>query len=279
MTGEGTLEQVLAGEATWCVVQGDCLEILPTLPERCIDVVHTDPPYSAHTHSKSRAGARKTPLLDGNGKLSRCAFSREVDFGFDPISVVEMERLGVEWERLCKRWVLVFSDVESTHLWRGALTSAGLEYCRTGAWIKVGGTPQFTGDRPGVGFEAVTICHRKGRKRWNGGGSLAVWSHLTCIERGGQSVDNNLRVHPTQKPGTLAIELTRLFSEPGELILDTHLGSGTHGVAALRLGRRFIGIEKEQKWAEVSRERLRAEESGSTLAARRAGQATLFGWK
>jgi DNA modification methylase len=48
---------VLAGEARWCVVCADCREVLPTLPERCVDHVITDPPYDEHTHAKSRAGA------------------------------------------------------------------------------------------------------------------------------------------------------------------------------------------------------------------------------
>lgn len=276
MTGEGTIEQVLAGEARWCVVCADCLDVLPTLPDKSVDHVIVDGPYSAQTHSKSRAGARKTPLLDGNGRMSRCAIDREVDFGFAPLKAVHRRAFARHWARVARRWVMTFSDVESAWLWRLSLSAAGLDYVRTGAWFKVGATPQFTGDRPGVGFEAITIAHPRGKKRWSGGGSLGVWSHLTAIDRGSPSGSGE-RCHPTQKPYSLMAELVELFSDADDLVLDDHAGSGTTGVAALRLGRRVILIEREPKWAELCRERLRAEESNSTLRAARAGQLPMFG--
>jgi DNA modification methylase len=67
------------------------------------------------------------------------------------------------------------------------------------------------------------------------------------------------------------------FTDPDDVILDPFAGSGTTLVAALRLGRRAIGIEREERWATLSRERCLAEEQNSTLAARRAGQGALFG--
>ena len=85
------------------------------------------------------------------------------------------------------------------------------------------------------------------------------------------------RGHPTQKPAELIGAQVEAFTDPNDLILDPFAGSGTTGVAALRLGRRVILIEREPKWAELSRERCRAEASDSTLAAARAGQVPLFG--
>jgi hypothetical protein len=87
-------------------------------------------------------------------------------------------RVGVaaHFARLARRWVLVFSDFESAHLWRHDLEGAGLEYVRTGIWHKGNGAPQFTGDRPAVPGEAIVICHTHGRKRWNGGGHQAWWT-------------------------------------------------------------------------------------------------------
>lgn len=266
---------VLEGRAQWAIVECDCLDILPTLPDRSVTHVITDPPYSEHVHSKSRAGARKTPLHNGSGRLPKAAFSRAVDFGFDHITQEQREVVANECARLASRWTLAFCDVESSHLWRGALTSAGLDYCRTGAWVKIGATPQFTGDRPGVGFEAIVIVHPKGRKRWNGGGSQAVWTHMTVIERGIPGQDP--RCHPTQKPLSLMLELVELFTDPGDVILDPYVGSGTTGVACLRLGRRFIGIERKPEHAKTARERLEAESAGLTLKAKRAGQVSLFG--
>lgn len=250
---------------------GDCLAWMATLTDRSVDVVITDPPYSDTVHSKSRSG-RKLPDVD----TFECRARRAVDFGFDAITQDQIEACADQFARLANRWVLVFCDVESSHLWRGALTSAGLEYIRTGAWVKERGTPQFTGDRPGVGFEAVVIAHRPGRKRWNGGGHAASWSHPVVANCNGHRHD---RVHTTQKPIGLMLDLVRLFSDPGELVVDPFAGSGTTGVAAVRLGRRFAGAEQQEKYVTIARERIAAEQAGSTLAASQAGQVPMFGGK
>lgn len=275
---------VLDGSAQWAIVEGDCLDVLAELPDRSVTHVITDPPYSEHVHSKSRAGARKTPLKDGNGRLSRCAISREVDFGFDHITQEQREAFADECARLASRWALVFSDTESSHLWRGALTSAGLDYCRTAIWVKQCATPQFTGDRPAVGHESITIVgyedlicvHPKGRKRWNGGGKRGVYIHPIVL---GSHINagNDIRINETQKPLSLMMDLVRDFTDLGDIVLDAYAGSATTGVACLRLGRRFIGIEKRAEQVANARERLEAESAGLTLKAKRAGQVSLFG--
>lgn len=272
------LQAVLSGEVRFCVIHGDNREILKAIPDKAIDHTITDPPYSEHCHSKSRAGANPKPLLDGNGHLTRCAIDREVDFGFPPISTEEREQMADEIARLTKRWALVFSDVESSHLWRSALSFDGqMDYVRTMAWEKIGATPQFTGDRPGVGFEAITLCHPKGKKRWNAGGKLGIYRHLTATERGGQKRTNNTREHTTQKPLDLMLELIADFTDPNDLILDMYAGSGTTGVAALRLGRRVILVEKQKKYAELCTERCAAELSMTDAKSARNGQMPMFG--
>lgn len=164
-------------------------------------------------------------------------------------------------------WVLVFSDVESDHLWRDDLEAVGLDYVRTGAWIKTGSTPQFSGDRPATGFEAITIAHPKGRKRWNGGGLHALWKfpevaeipHIfdvpIVLNRSGKEP----RFHTTQKPFPLMSALVELFSEPGEVVLDPTAGSGTTGVAAKRHARRSILIEQSEAHCESIVTRLKQE--------------------
>ncbi len=85
------------------------------------------------------------------------------------------------------------------------------------------------------------------------------------------------RWHPTQKPlGVMLWALERL-PQGVDTVLDPFCGSGTTGVACLRKGIRFIGIEKSPKWADLARERLRAETEQSTLVARVSGQRALFG--
>lgn len=82
--------------------------------------------------------------------------------------------------------------------------------------------------------------------------------------------------HPTQKPVGVMQWVLELATKPGDIVLDPFAGSGTTGVACLRLGRRFIGIEKDAKYAAIARERLSAETRGLTLRDSRAGQSSIF---
>jgi site-specific DNA-methyltransferase (adenine-specific) len=124
-----------------------------------------------------------------------------------------------------------------------------------------------------VGFEAIVVAHPPGKKRWNAGGKRGVYTQRIAGNQPG-SIDP--RVHTTQKPTELMLELVEDFTDPDDLILDPFAGSGTTGVAALRLGRRCILIEKDPKYAQIARDRMMAEEQSSTLQARRAGQEPLF---
>lgn len=220
--------------------------VLPNLD--AVDVTITDPPYSERVHTSVRS-REMSPTDRGKGGA---ASSRVVALGFDPLSIDERLSAAGEFARLTRRWVLAFSDIESTHLWRRDLESAGLQYVRTGAWVRENGAPQFSGDRPAEGFEAITICHRPGRKRWNGGGHRAVWSVPIVIDR----AHNGGRVHPAQKPDKLMRQLVHLFSDPGETILDPYAGSGTTLVAAHYLGRKSIGIEQNERYCEIVATRL-----------------------
>lgn len=128
-----------------------------------------------------------------------------------------------------------------------------MEYIRTGAWVKVAPVPQFSGDRPAAGFEAITILHPRGKKTWNGGGTAAVWE---CLAHGGE---RDIRYHKAQKPLELIRTLISLFSEAHELVLDPFMGSGTTLRAAKDLGRRATGIEIEEKYCEIAVKRLAQE--------------------
>lgn len=154
--------------------------------------------------------------------------------------------------------------------WAESLKAGGAVVRRIGVWIKPDAMPQFTGDRPGMGYESLVFAHAKGRSKWNGGGRVGVFTH--CKNDGPGAAP-----HPTTKPLALMLELVELFTDPGDLVLDPYAGSGTTGVACLRLGRRFIGIERDEKFAAVALERLEAEASGvGSLRAWRAGQLPLF---
>ena len=211
------------------LVCGNCFDVLPSLGFNSVDVVISDPPYGKKTHEGARTGSG-----EGGGEIL-------VDFDCLPDEV--FEPLCIDLVKTARRWVVMTCE------WRHAvkLEESGV-LVRLGVWVKPNPTPQFTGDRPGTGWEAVAICHRKGRKRWNGGGHCAVWN---CNKISGE--------HPTQKPLPLIEKWVSLFSEHGETILDPFVGSGTTGVACARLGRKFIGIEREPKYFEIAKRRIREE--------------------
>lgn len=205
------------------IYMGDCREILPTLPRA--DVIMTDPPYGDVTH----AGARSANSLD------------RTTIDFPSITSEDLAGLCRAFVEAANRWVVMTCEWQHA----ASLEAAGVPLVRLGVWIKPNGAPQFTGDRPGTGWEAVAILHREGKKRWNNGGHHAVW-HCP-IEQG---------EHPTQKPLGLVGQWVAAFSEPGETILDPFCGSGTTGVAAVQAGRRFTGIEIDQKWFDLARRRI-----------------------
>ena len=217
------------GDAT--LYLGDCREILPTLKQ--VDHVISDPPYGdADTH----AGHLSSVMLR-NGEPAGQAL------GFAGISSADLLEMASQWVSIARRWV-VFS-CEWKHV--ANLDEAGL-LVRFGIWRKPDGAPQFTGDRPGMGWEAVAICHRPGRKQWNGGGSHAFWS----VPKAGQFG------HPTEKPVALFSSWVRDFTDYGDTILDPFMGSGTTGVSCAKLGRRFIGIEIEPRYFDIACRRIEA---------------------
>jgi DNA modification methylase len=265
----------------WVVYTADCREVF-ALPDLEFDHLITDPPYSRRVHSRAMAFARNAPLDNGKGKRFACSYARRVDFGFEHLSP-ELRWATARIATRAKRWSLAFSDTESSHLWRRAFEAVGLEYTRTLFWDKLGSTPQFTGDRPAVAYEAMTLAeprsesmtlvHPKGRRRWNGGGKRGVYSVPISANRAGHRDE---RRHPTKKPLDLMMALVEDLTEPGETIFDPFCGEGTTGVAALRLGRRFIGVDGNPKWAEMTADHLRADETGSTFTGLRAGQVAMF---
>jgi len=213
---------------------GDCLEILPTLATGIADHAITDPPFGAQTHAGAQTGT--------NG-------GEQLVF-FDPITAQQctdvFEQLTL---RICKRWVI------ATIEWRHALEleKRGI-LVRLGVWVKPNGAPQFTGDRPGTGWEAVAICHRSGRKRWNGGGHHATWRF--CKTEG---------EHPTQKPVELITKWIDQFTDIGDTILDPYMGSGTTIVACAHTGRRGIGIEISREYFDIACRRIEEAEGVGSL--------------
>jgi len=218
---------------------GDCREILPTLD--AVDHVITDPPYEAEAHTLQRRCKRS----DGAFEVM------EVEpLSFAPIDEQGRIDAAAHMARLSDGWVLVFCQVEAAVKWAAALGDGGATYKRTCVWIKPDGMPQYSGDRPGMGYESiVTAWAGQGRSVWNGGGKHGVFTHSKSSGAGPNE-------HQTQKPLPLMLELVSLFSDRHETILDPFMGSGTTGVACVRLGRRFIGCEISDQYFEIAVRRI-----------------------
>ena len=257
--------------AGWTMHLGDCLEILPTIGPVAVCV--TDPPYEVEAHTKARRSLKDATQKRGAanaGEVRR--IDAPLEISFPAITQDERERVSDLLFDVTDRWVVAFCQIEAVAAWRGALVTAGFDWVRGGVWIKPNGAPQFTGDRPGMGFESLAIAHKPGRKRWNGGGRHAVWTCPLDHNAGG----GGKAEHPTMKPLALMLALVADFTDAGDVVLDPFAGSGTTGVACLRLGRSFIGCERDPKFFDLACERLRAEERGISLDAHRSGQASIF---
>lgn len=247
---------------------GECVEWLETLREASADHAIFDPPYSEHVHAKSMRGGSKT-LPNARGKKRRSPIGR--DLGFAALTPALQLDVACEAARVVRRWVITFCNVELVSSWKFAMQGAGLDYVRTCCWVKPNGSPQFTGDRPGSGWECFVVGHRPGVKRWNYGGHRGVFVHNVD---GGMAASS--RTNKTQKPISLMLEIVDAFTDVGDLVIDPFSGSGTTGAACIRLGRRFAGAELDPAQAALANERLDAESVLSTVAAQRAKQAPLF---
>jgi predicted RNA methylase len=237
------------------VYLSDCLgpEGLCTLPDKSVDHVITDPPYEAEAHTLQRrtkstfvgsaTSGEKTGMLPAIKPIS-----------FSPITPEIRELVAAEMSRVARRWVIVFCQAEAVADWRDALVTGGASYRRACVWVKPDGQPQLTGDRPGMGYESIVCAHAAGRSRWNGGGKHGVYTFYKQAAN-----DSALGVeHPTRKPVPLMEALVRDFTDPGEVVLDPFAGSGTTGVACKRLGRGFIGFERDPKYHAIAVKRIAA---------------------
>lgn len=215
---------------------GDCREVLPTLGR--VDHVISDPPYEKEAHKV--------------GRRTQASVKYGVNADLDFAAITADMRLEVA-KKACEAaqgWVLFFCQAEAAGDWRDALEAAGGKYKRTMVWIKPDSTPQLNGQMPAPGYESMPLAWcGQGHSRWNGGGRRGVFTHLTNQpDRDG--------THRTEKPLPLMLELVELFTQPNQLICDSFLGSGTTGIACVKRGRRFIGIEQDPRYFDLACRRI-----------------------
>jgi site-specific DNA-methyltransferase (adenine-specific) len=123
-----------------------------------------------------------------------------------------------------------------------------------------------------MGYESI-ICAwaGAGRSTWNAGGKRGIYTHHVR--------DGSAHMHPTQKPVPLLKALLQDFTQPGDVVLDPFMGSGTTGIACVELGRRFIGIEQDPTYFALACDRIRQAVAQGQLftPSTKARQEVLFG--
>jgi site-specific DNA-methyltransferase (adenine-specific) len=205
------VSDILGGER-WKVLQGDCLDLLRSLPDGSVDAVVTDPPYGI-------AGAWKGGSGHGWG-LSRTESPKRNEWD----ASVPVPEIWEQISRVSKKSVI----------WGGNYFPLSPSRCWL-LWIK-----------PERGF---TLAEAE-----------MAWTNLDAVVRCYDAPRHiRERQHPTQKPLEVmlwSIEKCKLRTD--SLILDPFCGSGTTGVAAMRLGMRFLGCELDPAYCNIARARIAA---------------------
>lgn len=223
------------------IVCADCMDILKELPDKCIDLVLTDPPYIMNNHGGIvHTGSFKRKLTN----------EKHIDFicqDFDYLSVFK------EFIRICKK-LNIFIFCSNAQLSRTMRFFEDLGYSVTClVWDKPNPIPLCNGKYVS-NLEFIVHIKEKG----------AYWNNDLTVKEKSKSFRYNMpnnRIHPTQKPISLITHLLKIASNENDLILDCFSGSGTTAVACHNLKRRFICIERDIDYYKASVERLKNAQS------------------
>jgi modification methylase len=266
------------------ILVGDCVQLMARLPEASVDLIFADPPYN----------------LQLGGELLRPNNSRvdgvEEDWDrFDGFA--DYDRFTRAWLEAARRvlkpdgalWVI--GSYHNIYRVGAQLQDLGFWILNDVVWRKTNPMPNFRGRRFTNAHETLLWCARSPEARYsfnyeamkalNDGLQMrSDWLIPLCsgperLKRDGK------KAHPTQKPEALLHRVLLASSKPGDLVLDPFFGTGTTGAVAKRLGRRFIGIERDRDYARLARTRIAAVEPASsdavTLPARREEPRIPFG--
>jgi len=267
------------------IVMGDCIETMRALPAKSVDLIFADPPYN----------------LQLGGDLSRPdgshvdAVTDDWD-KFDSLSAYD--RFTREWLGEAKRilkdngsiWVI--GSYHNIFKVGAAIQDLGYWILNDIIWRKANPMPNFKGTRftnahetliwASSGEGAKYTFNYRSMKTLNDELQMrSDWEFPIC---GGQErlKKNGVKVHPTQKPEALLYRIMLACSKPGDVVLDPFFGTGTTGAVAKRLGRHWIGIEREPVYIEAAEERIAAalpldESALTTMQSPKAAPRVAFG--
>lgn len=242
------------------VIVGDCVEALAELPEESVDLVFADPPYNLQLKRELwRPNLTKVDAVDDE---------------WDQFSSFEQYDIFTEsWLKACRRvlkdtgaiWVI--GTYHNIYRVGKILMDLGYWILNDIVWIKTNPMPNFRGVRFTNAQETLiwakksedqkryTFNHHA-MKEYNEGKQMRsdwTWPLCTGAER---IMVNGEKAHTTQKPEGILERVIVATSLPGDIILDPFFGTGTTGAVAKRLGRHWIGIERDPAYAEVARTRI-----------------------
>ena len=215
----------------------DCLKVLSSMPDNSVDLIITDPPYKTITGGNSNGANSERPrgMLGGNRKL------------FTHQNNIKIGDWMPELYRIAKDGSHIYIFTNSLNLTEMLTMSAnvGFKLHNLLVWEKNNCTPsQFYMKN----CEYILFL-RKGKAKWINdiGGSKTVHKFNNII--GG-------KLHPCEKPVDLLEFYISNSSNKEDVVLDPFMGSGSTGVAAKNLNRDFIGIELDEKYFEIAKERI-----------------------
>jgi modification methylase len=243
------------------IIEGDCLEALAGLPDACADLVFADPPYNLQLGGDL--------LRPDNSKVDA------VDDDWDQFASFEAyDAFTKNWLSACRRilkpdgslWVI--GSYHNIFRVGAILQDLGFWILNDVIWRKSNPMPNFKGARFTNAHETLIWAARsRGPRRYTfnydamkmANDELQMrsdWTLALCTGEERIKGADGHKAHPTQKPEALLHRVLLASSKPGDLVVDPFFGTGTTGAVAKRLGRRFIGIEREPAYVAVAHERI-----------------------
>ncbi len=242
------------------ILQGDAVAEMEALPAESVDLIFADPPYN----------------LQLQGELHRPNNSKVdgVEEDWDKFAdFATYDGFTTDWLKAARRllkpagslWVI--GSYHNIFRVGSRLQDLGFWILNDVIWRKTNPMPNFRGRRFTNAHETMIWCarDREARYRFNYEAMKALNDDLQMrsdwllpICSGGERLKDGKgkKAHPTQKPEALLHRVIMAATKPGDLVLDPFFGSGTTGVVAKRLGRRWLGIERDKSYVKVAQERL-----------------------
>jgi modification methylase len=242
------------------VIEGDCVERMKALPEGCADLVFADPPYN----------------MQLRGELRRPDQSKvdAVDDHWDQFASFESyDQFTRDWLGAARRclkdsgslWVI--GSYHNIFRVGSILQDLGFWILNDVVWRKSNPMPNFKGRRFTNAHETLIWATKNPKQQYtfNYEAMKALndelqmrsdWTLPICAGNERIKGADGQKAHSTQKPESLLHRVIVSSTKPGDVILDPFFGSGTTGAVAKRLGRHFIGIEREKTYADVARARI-----------------------